>query len=114
MNAYIKLTTMEYPRYEGDIRLDHPDIPEDLTGATFPCPNDYAPVQWVDPPTFDSAVQNAEEIAPTFINGVWRMNWHVRQLDQASIDLIKKIASARGAKGVNGIMNSGNPPNVVV
>jgi hypothetical protein len=80
MSAYIKLSTLEYPRHEGDIREDHPEIKEDQTGDTFPCPSTYALVQWVDAPTFNNDTQTAYEMPPQIINGAWTMVWAVRDL----------------------------------
>jgi hypothetical protein len=42
MIAYIRLSNLEHPLHEGDIRLEHPEITEDQTGDTFPCPPTYA------------------------------------------------------------------------
>ena len=71
MSAYIKLSTLEYPRHVGDIALD----PE----------GEYAPVQWVDPPQFDGATQVAYEVAPECVDGAWRMVWQVRDLTEQEI-----------------------------
>ena len=68
MSAYIKLSTLEYPRHEGDIRVDHPEI-----GAEFVCPFTYAPVEWVDAPQYDLATQRVSEGAPELVDGKWRM-----------------------------------------
>jgi hypothetical protein len=80
MTAYIKLLTGEYPRHEGDIRLEHPEILESQTGDTFPCPETYAKVQWVDSPNVKPYVQTAYELPPTKVNGEWTMVWGVRDL----------------------------------
>ena len=74
MSAYIKLDTLEYPRHEGDIALD----PQ---GAKA-----YAPVQWVDAPTFSLGTQIAYELPPINVGGVWQMAWAVRDLTQEEID----------------------------
>jgi len=80
MSAYIKLSTLEYPRHEGDIRLEHPEIQESQTGDTFPCPNTYALVVPTDRPAFDGATQTAQEQAPLQVNDVWTQQWSVRDL----------------------------------
>jgi len=64
MTAYIKISTLEYPRYPGDIAVDP-------TG-------DYAEVLWVDPPSYDPRLQICAEGTPVFGGGVWRMTWIVR------------------------------------
>lgn len=74
MTAYIKLSTLEYPRHEGDIAIDP-------AGA-----QDYALVQWVEPPEFDRATQRCAETAPIEINGVWTMQWHVRDATPEEIE----------------------------
>ena len=75
MSAYIKLSTLEYPRYQGDIRLEHPEI-----GAEFVCPEAYAPVEEVSAPEFDYATQTPYQLSPVNTNGVWSMAWAVRDL----------------------------------
>lgn len=85
MSAYINLKTLEYPRHEGDIRLDVRGIPLGLTGDSFPCPESYALVHWVDRPSYDVATEVVEETSPVFENGVWKMSWQVRQMTQEEI-----------------------------
>jgi len=80
MSAYIKLSTLEYPRYEGDIRLEYPEITEDQTGATFPCPNTYALVTPVQMPECNYEIQCVEELPPVQIDGVWTQRFLVRDL----------------------------------
>ena len=88
MSTYLKLSTMEYPRFEGDIRLDYPEITEDQTGDTFPCPADYVVVQEVSCPTFDGNTQAAIQLIPQQIDGVWTMVWEIKNLTQDQIDAI--------------------------
>tara|TARA_R110000868_G_scaffold308447_3_gene569953 strand:+ start:1674 stop:1979 length:306 start_codon:yes stop_codon:yes gene_type:complete len=90
MSAYIKLSTLEYPRHEGDIRLEHPEILESQTGDTFPCPDTYQLVQWVDAPTITEH-QQAYEIAPIQQDGVWIMRWEVRDLTAAEIEHLQTV-----------------------
>lgn len=66
MTAYIKLSTLEYPRHVGDIGIDP-------AGAA-----DYVSVQWVDQPSFDPQTQRCGEGAPVQIDGQWYMTWVVR------------------------------------
>lgn len=65
MSAYIKLSTKEYPRHEGDIALDSAGMA------------DYAVVQWTDPPAVEAGERFYEGL-PINDNGVWRMTWLVR------------------------------------
>jgi hypothetical protein len=86
---YIKLSTLEFPRYEGDIRLEHPDITVDQTGPSFPCPNTYAPVQYVAAPSVLST-QVAEILPPVQDEtGDWKMAWAVRDLTAEEIQARK-------------------------
>lgn len=95
MTAYIKLSTLEYPRHEGDIRLEYPEITEDQTGDTFPCPDEYALVSPVQIPECDYEFQTVEEIPPTQVDGVWTQQFLVRNLTaeelQARADALAEI-----------------------
>ncbi len=87
---YIKLSTLEFPRYEGDIRLEHPEIPEDQTGPTFPCPETYAPVTVVQPPPFDYETQVCETSQPVQDeNGLWKISWLIRDKTPEEIESYK-------------------------
>lgn len=81
MSAYIKLATLEYPRHEGDIRLEHPEI-----GEEFICPDTYASVEWVDPPEHDEARQAPYEVAPVKDAGGWKMAWALREFSTQEIE----------------------------
>ena len=90
MTAFIKLSTLEYPRFPGDIAID--PMGQD----------DYTEVVWIDPPVVDTATQTYFEIAPIQIDGVWTMQWSSRDLTPEEID-------ARTPK----IMKNSEPPNVL-
>jgi hypothetical protein len=84
MTAYIKLSTLEYPQHEGDIRREHPDISEEQTGDTFPCPDTFAlVVQTAMPDT--TGTQVAYEVSPVQVNGVWQSVWGIRELTAQEI-----------------------------
>lgn len=100
MSAYIKLTTLEYPRYEGDIRLDYPDM-----GEGFVCPDTYAVVNWVDRPSIESN-QISYELAPEFTDGNWNIVWGIRDLTQEEIDRYKNPRPDQ-------LDLSGDKPNVI-
>lgn len=78
MSAYIKLSTLEYPRHIGDIQLD----PE---GAAA-----YALVEWTDRPAFDPQTQRCGEGAPVQVDGQWRMTWVVREATAKEIEWSNK------------------------
>jgi hypothetical protein len=87
MSQYIKLATLEYPRHEGDIRLEHPEILESQTGDTFPCPDTYAPVVYEDQPSIDWAVQAMELGEPVQNDaGNWTATWVVRDLTPEELE----------------------------
>lgn len=89
MIYFIKLLTMEYPRYEGDIRLEHPEILESQTGDAFPCPDTYAPVEFVNPPS-STETQSVEIGVPAQDEaGKWKMTWIIRDLTPEEIQAIK-------------------------
>ena len=96
MSAYIKLSTLEYPRHEGDIRIEYPDIREDQTGSTFPCPDTYALVTWVDNPTVRHDERYYEGL-PELVDGTWRMTWLVRPATQEEQDALINDLDAPGS-----------------
>jgi hypothetical protein len=108
MSAYIKLTTMEYPRHEGDIRLEHPEITENQTGDTFPIPQTYALVNWVDPPIYNPETQIVWETTPINANGSWQMVWEIRDL--TADEIIKRQDLILGRSP---LAKSGSPPDVI-
>lgn len=90
MSLYIKLSTLEYPLYEGNIRQEYPEIAEDQTGATFPCPDTYALVEETpEPEATDTQV--VKEQPPECVDGVWRRVWLVR--DATPEELAKREAN---------------------
>jgi len=68
--AYIKLSTMEYPFFEGHLRALHPEIKEEQTGDSFPIPAGYAKVEIAHPPTVPVGFKS-EEIGPVFDGTKW-------------------------------------------
>ena len=85
MSLYIKLETLEYPRHEGDIRLEHPEITEDQTGETFPCPPTYAKVEFSPFPDHDPATHKFVELLPENVDGVWSQKFQVVPLTEQEI-----------------------------
>ena len=88
MSAYIKLSTLEYPRHIGDIALDK-------AGA-----QDYAMVTWVDPPTYDRITQRCYETSPVEVDGSWFMQWIVREATAEEIEKAQRpVGIERGWPG---------------
>ena len=119
MTSYIKLSTLEYPLHEGDIRNEHPEIREDQTWPDFPCPPDFALVNWVDPPPHNPPLQYVFEGAPQLIDGKWYMTWQVGEHTQEEWDAIeaniKKIREPRSPPKPNpeDLKKSGTTPDVI-
>ena len=112
---YIKLETLEYPRFEGDIRLEYPDIAEDQTGDSFPCPDTYAKVNCPDAPAYDDATQTFDTQPPTLVDGIWTVQYVIRDLTQqelADIQAIKDL-TARRISEMNNTHQSGSEPNAL-
>lgn len=103
MYIYIKLSTQEYPRYEGDIRLEYGEIREDQTGDNFPVPADYALVNYIQPPetTYNQVLELSPQ--PLFENGVYYTQWIVR--DKTAVEL------SRDAEFIKKMQENTNPPS---
>lgn len=111
MTTYIKLSTLEYPLHEGDIRLAHPDIPEHLTHPNFPCPDDYAEVVAVLP-EHNSETHYVQELAPKQINGIWQAQFAVTAFTQTQLAEMHEQAYG-GVEPPPPITSSGGIPNVI-
>jgi len=104
MSAYIKLLTLEYPRYQGDIRLEHPEI-----GNEFVCPNTYALVVDSEPLTFDETIQTVEQSSPVQVDGIWQQTWLLRNLTAEELEARRLIEEQNNRY----LTNSGSTPNVI-
>ena len=118
MIPYIKLSTLEYYRHEGDIRLEHPEIPEDATYPNFPCPPTYAPVTILECPEYNPETQRVELLPPQCIDGVWTAGWgEVYTYTDDELAQIKTNLDAQSARlGIrppSDLTASGAPPDVL-
>lgn len=84
MSAYIKLSTLEYPRHIGDIEID----PAGMA--------DYAHVEWVDPPMFDSKTQTCTQLPPQRQGDQWFMVWQVSPIPEA--EMAEKVRIERNQR----------------
>lgn len=82
---YIKIATLEFPRYEGDIRLEYPEIPIELTGDAFPYPETYAPVSFTNPPTVTANQRVSMGVPVLSDQGQWLLTWVVTDLTEEEI-----------------------------
>jgi hypothetical protein len=110
---FLKLSTMQYPIQEGDIRLEYPDITEDQTGDTFPLPDDYVLVEQTDPPSFEGKTQYLSQSAPIQVNGVWQSVWVVNDFTPEQLAAIAEMNKPPVRKNRPPTTNSGTAPNVI-
>ena len=115
--SYLKLSTMEYPLFEGDIRLEHPEISEFQTGDTFPCPENFVKVKEIEHPNFDASQnQYVKEQMPQQIDGVWTQVFSVETYtaeELKQIEEFKKMQRAKSMPSIPDTSGSGSAPNVV-
>lgn len=88
---YIKLSTLEFPRYEGDIRLEHPEILETQTGDNFPCPSTYAKVIETTPPQIDANQRLVFGPPKLSDAGIWETTWQVLTLSQQELEELARL-----------------------
>lgn len=93
---FIKISTQEFPRFEGDVRLDHPEI-----GADFVCPDTYSEVLLDPEPAFDYATQKLEYSTPRCEGGIWRVGFEVVNLTAEEIEMRKPKAPPPQLPGVS-------------
>ena len=87
MSTYIKLSTLQYPFSEGDIRLEYPEISEELTGDDFPCPDAYAKVLSTPQPLHDGYNETYEMVFPELKeDGKYYMKWAFKELSEEEKD----------------------------
>jgi hypothetical protein len=92
--AYIKLSTGEYPFFQGDVRLEHPEI-----GDVFVCPETYAEVCDTEIIPVRGENENLVEDPPIKINGIWTRQFKtVAFTPPKQFDPIMKPASQRETK----------------
>lgn len=110
MSSYIKLATLEYPFFEGDIRLEHPEI-----GELFVCPNTYAEVKIGQLPEFDALTQTFYESKPYFDNDVWKTDILIKDFTKEELDNLNKNRKELSNKAIsNEYLNiNGTTPNVI-
>lgn len=95
---YINTKTMEYPLYEGDVRLVHEDI-----GDVFELPSDsvFAQVEISPIPDVDPDTQILIFGTPTFSNEKWTQAVLVQDLTESEIALRKEMRKQVLSKPIN-------------
>lgn len=76
-------TVMEYPVYEGEIRLRYPNV--SFSTTNFSPPEGYVSIQEVQVPEIDY-LHNLAEGTPINENGVWQKNWIVTPASQEEVE----------------------------
>jgi hypothetical protein len=110
---FLKLSTMQYPVQEGDIRLEYPEIRADQTGATFPVLADYVEVEQTTPPSYDPRTQYLSQSTPVQNNGVWQSVWAVNAMTPEQIAAFAEAHKPPERKNRPPTTNSGTAPNVI-
>lgn len=80
----------EYPRFQGDLELAHPDWKE---GDALP--DGWRIVVQSEVPEMDYATEIAEEGFPVEVNGVWQQNWVVRKLTAEELERMNAPKTAK-------------------
>lgn len=76
-NGYINIDTNEYPCFEGDIRLVHPEISEEF--IVPPC---FERVVRVEMPLSEDLDFKYTQVAPKKIDEIWYQQWEKVELTQ--------------------------------
>lgn len=107
MSAYIKIATSEYYFFEGDIRLEHPDM-----GDVFVCPPEYTKVVETQPPTFDDMTEFLLA-KPELIDGQWIQTWEIAPLPPEKVEELRIARSINLGTYRPKITASGGVPDVI-
>lgn len=120
MTSYIKLSTLQYPLHEGDIRNEHPEIKENQTWPNFPLPQEYAWVEPTKPPIITPPLEYYYEGKPEIVDGKWKMTWLVGKFTQEEWDsfLVEKEKMLKPKKPSQNfkpedLNKSGSAPDVI-
>ena len=97
MGYYIKKSTNQYPLFEGDIRLEHPEI-----GDEFICPDTYAYVEDAPTPEYDMSLQKIKYGNPVEENGKWLMTFIIEDYTKAELDAIAQAQAEYELQQLNG------------
>ena len=80
---FLNTATQEYPRHQGDLELLG-------WNAGEPLPQDWVEVLPSERPTVESN-QEAVELAPELVEGVWTQRWSVVELTEEEIARRKEL-----------------------
>lgn len=106
MTQYIKLSTMEYPFFIGDILLEYPELKNN-----FSCPDTYAPIEDSVVPEHDAETQKVYSLGPQKIDGKWILTFEIINMTQEEI-LSYKIMRDESYKNYLEIVSPPSPPLV--
>ncbi len=108
MTAWIDTQTMQYPLYEGDIRMLH-------YGSDLTVGGRYAIVEDTEPPYHSIVVTNGKpdkivhEEAPAFVDGKWVQQW---SLIDYPFEMMALVEEERRKNNPN-LSGSGSAPDVI-
>ena len=106
MKTYIRLSDNAYPLYPGDVRLEHPNLPED-----FESPEGFAEVVWVEPAPVN-LMENTYQVRAEVVDGVLQTVWNVIPRPQEYIDAMRQEIEKQNSLPFN-ITASGSAPDVI-
>ena len=89
MSAYIN-PQGEYPRYTGDIQIEHPEW---QIGETLP--EGWTMVVESDMPAYDYTTEIVESAEPALVDGVMTQQWAIRPLTAEELERINAPATAK-------------------
>lgn len=111
--TYINTATLQYPLFQGDIRLEFPNM-----GDEFVLPNGYAEIIAIPwPENYDRTLFRVAELAPENVDGVWMQRFEV--VAKTEIEIENERISyaeflAQHVVDVGQDLNaSGSAPNVI-
>jgi hypothetical protein len=115
--AYMRLSDMMFPLFEGDIRLAHPDIPESATGDNFPCPSTFVPVINTPAPEYNGATHKMLCQSAELVEDVWQTKWEAvpRNFEEEAriVQEIKQMQERYGGLAALNLDAPGSVPNVI-
>lgn len=110
---FLKLSTMQYPIQEGDIRLEYPEITDDQTGAAFPLPSGYVEVEQTPMPVFNELTQYLTQSAPVQVGQTWQSVWVVNDMTAEQLAARAEANKPLNHKKRPPTTNNGSVPNVI-
>ena len=112
--TYINIATLQYPLFQGDIRLEFPNM-----GEEFILPEGYAEIISIPwPENYDPKLFRVAELSPENVNGNWMQRFEVVAKTEIEIENERKdyaefLAQQQAYDFVQDLTASGSAPNVI-